>query len=133
LKRDKPSTATEATVHSLQAREQCPACLHRNTMETLALTSMLEALPKDKQMRSALEASSGLCLPHLRRALELTRDKATFTVLLEIAREKIAKLRTELDEFIRKNDYRFNSQGFGPEGDSWRRAISWLAGASRVR
>ena len=35
----------------------------------------------------------------------------------------------ELDEFIRKNDYRFMSEGFGSEGDAWIRAIERLSGA----
>ena len=33
------------------------------------------------------------------------------------------------DEFIRKNDYRFMSEGFGSEGDAWIRAIECLSGA----
>jgi hypothetical protein len=38
------------------------------------------------------------------------------------------KLRAELGEFIRKNDYRFIHEGFGTERDSWRRAVAMGAG-----
>jgi hypothetical protein len=34
----------------------------------------------------------------------------------------------ELNEFIRKNDYRFTEEGMGKEGDSRRRILAWMAG-----
>ncbi len=40
------------------------------------------------------------------------------------------RLVTELDESIRKNDYRFVSEGFGAEGDAWIRALERLSGAA---
>ncbi len=133
LDRGKPSEATEEAVRRLQPQAECPTCAHRNTMETISLEAMLEALPHDEQMQTALKASTGLCLPHLRRALELTRDEAAFNILLRIVQEKLAGLRADLNEFVRKNDYRFNKEGFGKEGDSWRRAIGIMVGAKGVR
>jgi DNA-binding transcriptional MerR regulator len=95
---------------------------------------MLKALAQDdERMQAALRSSAGLCLPHLRRALALARDPAAFERLLAITQEKMAELAGELDEFIRKNDYRFSQEGFGAEGDSWRRAIAWMVGARGVR
>jgi hypothetical protein len=133
LDRDKPLAATEAFVRNLQPREPCPACEHRDRMETLALTAMLEALPNDEQMRAALRSSSGLCLPHLRGAFALARNEAAFKTLREIAETKLTEFKADLDEFIRKNDYRFSKEGFGSEGDSWRRAIDWIVGKRGVR
>ncbi len=128
LDRDKTTAATESAVRRLRPPEKCPACVHRDMMETIALKAMLEALPDDERMQTALQSSGGLCLPHLRRAFELAREEAAFNALRRIAQEKLAALRGELSEFIRKNDYRFNKEGFGPEGDSWRRAIGWIVG-----
>jgi hypothetical protein len=130
----KPAAATEAAVQSLQSEAACPACGERDRMETIALIAMLKALAQeDERMQAALKSSAGLCLPHLRRALELARDQAAFERLLAIAQEKMAELAGELDEFIRKNDYRFNKEGFGAEGESRRRAIAWMVGAKGVR
>ena len=47
--------------------------------------------------------------------------------------EKMKKLRAELGEFIRKNDYRFIHEGFGAERDSWRRAVVMGAGKKEIR
>ena len=56
------------------------------------------------------------------------RSRAAFDTLRDIARERYAVLRAELDEFIRKNDYRFQSEGMGAEGDSWKRAVGLMTG-----
>jgi hypothetical protein len=39
-----------------------------------------------------------------------------------------SRLNDELEEFLRKNDYRFQKEPFGAERDSWQRAISALSG-----
>jgi len=88
---------------------------------------MLDALNAER-LRTAFQVSAGLCLPHLRRAFQLARDEATFETLVTLTRDRLTALRAELDEFIRKNDYRFRDEGFGPEGDSWRRAIAQIVG-----
>ena len=84
-------------------------------------------------MHAALAASDGLCLPHLRRALELVRTESAFESLLAVTRERLLELQSELDEFIRKHDYRFQSEGFDSEGDSWLRAIGIICGGPDVR
>ena len=83
-------------------------------------------------MQAALRESAGLCLPHLRRALERLRDEASFDFLVEVSTEKLRALEAGLDEFIRKNDYRFAGEGFGPEATSWREVIAMMVG-ERVR
>ena len=79
-------------------------------------------------MVNALQASDGLCLPHLRLALEQVREVPLLETLLRIQREKLGGLRAELDEFIRKNDYQYAGEGFGKAGDAWLRAIGMLVG-----
>jgi hypothetical protein len=80
-----------------------------------------------------LQASDGLCLPHLQLALEQVRDVSAVEKLLTIQREKLEKLKNELAEFIRKSDYQLIDQGFGPEGDAWLRAVSMIAGRSKAK
>jgi hypothetical protein len=118
-----------AAVRALTPEKGCPACAHRDEMERLSLAAMLEALAKrDKGMQAALDGSAGLCLPHVRRALALARDEASFAFLRGLMEAKLNGLVAELDEFIRKNDYRFTHEGFGAEGDSWKRAIGVVVG-----
>ena len=124
-----PVQATRTSVAALQAGARCPACEHRDTMVEIALQSMLEALARgDARMQTSLEASSGLCLAHLRRAMELSRDQDAFLRLIEISRKTLHALEQELQEFIRKCDYRYRDDKHGSEMDSWRRAVAWIAG-----
>lgn len=133
LDHERSAGATRAVVQSLAPQAGCPACIHRDEMETVALTAVVARLSQDRGLQEALRAVGGLCLPHLRRAFQLVRDEATFETLQALALDRLAALLGELDEFIRKNDYRFRHEGFGPEGDSWRRAVAWLVGAAGVR
>jgi hypothetical protein len=112
---------------ALTPRKRCPACEHRDTAASTLLSVLLEEMKKP-EMASAFEASSGLCLPHLRLALEHVRDVAVCELLLAVHRQKFESLKKELDEFIRKNDYQFAAEGFGQEGDAWLRAIDLVTG-----
>ena len=117
------SAATASLVSELGAQEACPACRQQATMEDLYLSVLLEHLVED-DLAEKLRTTDGLCLPHFRRGLELVRDEATYRRLLEIEQAYLRGLQAELKEFIRKNDYRFQHEGFGVEGDSWLRAIA---------
>ena len=99
----------------------------RNTLSVL-----VKELP-GPEMTDALQASDGLCLPHLRLALEHVMDLSAYEKLLTIYREKLESLSTELAEFIRKNDYQAIKEGFGKEGDAWLRAIRMIAGIRKER
>lgn len=85
----------------------------------------------DPDLRAALEASSGLCLPHVRHAVETLPGPALQTLLAR-QREAWQALRAQLAELIRRNDYRFRDEGFGEEGDSWIRAVHATAGEPGV-
>ncbi|MGC1377415.1 MAG: DUF6062 family protein, partial [Anaerolineales bacterium] len=87
----------------------------------------------DEDMTSALKKSDGLCLFHIRHALRHTRVPEKRALLLSIEQEILGKLRMELGEFVRKNDYRFAKESFGSERDSWRRAVAVVAGARKMK
>ncbi len=111
----------------LQPTADCPACAYRRTTEDDVLRALLQ-YSDDEALAAALRDSAGLCLPHFRRALELVPDAGALHRLVDGQRRALARLRDELNEFIRKNDYRFRDEGFGPEGDSWQRAIGIVSG-----
>lgn len=108
----------------------CPACAQRAEAEQLALTSLLEALDKeDDAMRAALGASEGLCLAHLRAALEQARKPHSSAALVSLTETQLAELIHDLDEFIRKSDHRFRDERISAaEADSWRRALQRASG-----
>jgi hypothetical protein len=120
----------EKTLTALSPRKRCPVCDHRDEAARSLLAVLVEEL-ETPEMRNALQASEGLCLPHLRLALERVKDLSACETLLSIHREKLESLRAELDEFIRKNDYQAIKEGFGQEGDAWLRAIGMIVGSRR--
>lgn len=127
--RHKPSAFTQAGTHRLTPTKPCPACAHRDQMTSLYTIALMDALGEnDARLLAALTASDGLCVPHLRRALELARTESGVNALVTLALEKFRSLQAELTEFIRKNDYRFIDEKMDSEADSWLRALSTLAG-----
>jgi len=120
----------EKMLSAITPRKRCPVCEHRDEAIRAALSVLVEELGKP-EMNDALQASDGLCLPHLRLALEHVKDSSAGEKLLTIHRKKLENLRAELAEFIRKNDYQAIKEGFGKEGDAWLRAVSMIAGARK--
>lgn len=109
---------------------KCPVCEQRDQAGQRALTELARHLSEDK-MREAIARSDGLCFHHLPSVLEHIRDSSVQKELLSVHRGKMERLRAELGEFIRKNDYRFINEGFGAERDAWRRAVAMGAGKKR--
>ena len=120
------------TLHALTPRKRCPVCEHRDEAIRTILTAFLDELTKP-ELTEALHASDGLCLPHLRLALEHVKDVSVLEKLLTIQRAKLESLRDELAEFIRKSDYQLIDKGFGTEGDAWLRAVSMIAGKRKEK
>jgi hypothetical protein len=117
---------------ALQPQGLCPACVHRATVEDHLLRNLLEYLKQD-DFAEAFRASAGLCLPHLRLALDVKSRAAAKASLLAIQQAIWTQLQGDLAEYIRKNDYRFTAEPMGDEGTSPRRAIEQIAGAKDLR
>jgi hypothetical protein len=120
----------EKMLNAFSPRKRCPACERRDETTRMSLSALLEEL-KTPEMVDALQGSEGLCLPHLRLALEQVRDVSTFETLFSVHREKLESLSAQLAEFIRKNDYQSIAEGFGKERDAWLRAIGMVVGRRR--
>jgi hypothetical protein len=109
-----------------QPHQPCPAC---STGDDVAERSgdVLRAHLGDAEINAAYRAAGGLCLPHLRAVL--ARARGTEGETLRQWQLAIYKdLRGELDELIRKHDYRFRQEPVGSEADAWLRAVARLVG-----
>jgi len=107
-------------------RAECPACAIRLGAEERYTTTLVEHLG-DPQLRSRIEASRGLCLPHLAIVCsKASQEDAGFLVDQEL--RHIDGLQAELREVIRKSDYRFNHEGWGDEKDAPGRAMFKVSG-----
>ena len=122
----------EGVLALLTPQKRCPACAHRDEVTRDLLSVLAEGL-STAEVQEALEASDGLCLPHLRLALGSVNDDSAYETLLMIQRGKLEGLKHELAEFIRKNDYQAIKEGFGSEGDAWLRAIAMIIGGRMER
>jgi Family of unknown function (DUF6062) len=129
---EKIRNMVEKILTAITPRKRCPVCEHRDETTRTLLSVLIEEL-KQPEMVHALQASEGLCLPHLRQTLEHVKDVSSCENLLMIHREKLESLRAELAEFIRKNDYQMIKEGFDKEGDAWLRAVSMITGSRKER
>jgi len=112
---------------ALRPSERCPVCEQRDEIMQTSISMVVKEL-ENAEMTDALQASDGLCVPHLQLILKYVKDVSVSKKLLGIHQEKLKNLSAELAEFIRKNDYQLIDQGFGKEGDAWLRAIGMITG-----
>jgi hypothetical protein len=126
IDRERPSRATGAAVRHLSPTAGCPACLGQQRAERMYADVVLESVA-EPEMHAALTENPGLCLPHLRLALERVRDERRFRLLVLASRNAFARLLDDLDEMIRRHDYRFTG-GLAEFGDAWIRAITRVTG-----
>lgn len=89
--------------------------------------NLLAQLLREPLWRSRYELSRGLCLPHLRQVLQNAPSQVQ-TWLTANESQRWQALRKQLQEVIRKHDYRFQHEPWGEEVGSWRRAMHKLYG-----
>lgn len=128
-----PGPAPTGLVANLAPQRPCPACVKVQEIESYYLAALIRHLTGPEGLAAAYRSSAGLCLPHFRLVLAQVSDEETFGTLVAAQQAVWQRLRADLQEFIRKNDYRFKHEGAGPEDDSWLRAIEAVAGAPPVK
>ena len=111
-------------------RGSCPACRFAEQTRARNIRTLLEGLD-DADMMQALRGSHGLCYPHLRASVE-GADERQRARLIEIHRPKLAALLHLLEEYQRKQDYRFAAEADAEERDSWLRAVEAASGRKGV-
>jgi hypothetical protein len=113
-------------------RPQCPGCIEQTAARKRYVEVLCGGLAADDDFRSAFVSSAGLCRPHLAYVIEKAADSDDVEFVIDAERAKMRSLVAELDEFIRKQDYRFAGEAIGAEADSWRRAAEMIAGDARL-
>jgi len=129
-KADRKTAAGGKKPWQRHVQPDCPACTVEREAEEGALAAILATLKaKDERMTGAVAGGKGMCLHHIDAALSVAADGETFVLLRDHGLRTARALIDELDEFIRKSDYRNTDEQQGLEGDSWIRAVSWVTGA----
>ena len=120
--------AADALAATLAPQTPCPVCAHESTFAAQYAQTLLRQATPGSALTAAYEASDGLCLLHLRGVLAQAAPGPAPAWLVAAQRAIWSRLNDELEEFLRKSDYRFQKEPFGAERDSWQRAISAVSG-----
>ncbi|MCW3100615.1 MAG: hypothetical protein JWL77_6233 [Chthonomonadaceae bacterium] len=100
----------------------CAAEMEAGERYTQALAAGLER----PEVWVSVEAEERLCLDHVVGILSAAKPAAAKR-FQELEAGRLARLQAELEEFIRKNDYRFRGEAWGTERDAWQRALLKLS------
>ena len=110
----------------IEPQAGCPMCAERPRIEAPLIMGLLHNL-RDPAFAAAFDASAGLCRSHLASTLRAA-DAPAARALAARQAAIWRRLEADLDEFIRKHDYRFQGETFDVERDVWRRALQTTSG-----
>jgi hypothetical protein len=111
----------------LKPQRPCPICSYLDELGRVYVAAMLDDLATEDGQR-AYGRAGAMCLPHFVAAAE--RGGSGYESLRRQQERAWAQLESELNEFARKNDYRYSGEPMtDAERDAWRRALRALAGS----
>ncbi len=118
------------TLSDWMEHKHCPACAHQVKDRKLYSSVFLDALRNsDSEMIGAFEKSAAICVPHFLYLMkQLSGERKMFGYLIEMEQRKFNRLRAEVNEFIRKSDYKNFSQQIDGQQDICRNIIRVFAG-----
>ena len=103
----------------------CPGCQVEAEAEGRYLAALRNRL-REPSVREKYLAGDGLCLPHIDLALQ--SDDPGAPVLADAAVEMLGTIVAELDEYIKKHDYRFHTAVWDGGEDTPERAVERAVG-----
>lgn len=103
----------------------CPVCIEVRKAEQRYIDEFIQFASDNELQNTYKNSSFLLCLNHYCRLickLKKNKQKIYHTIQLE----KLRRLKFELSEFIRKNNYSNKDEEIKSEGNAWIRAIKFL-------
>ncbi|MGE5602846.1 MAG: DUF6062 family protein [Nitrososphaerales archaeon] len=117
---------------ALSASATCPACVLERDAEQREVKILLNHVD-DAALGEAYRQAGGICLPHFQLALSHAGSPA-IRLLAAWQAEAWSRLRGELDELIRKHDYRFRSEIVTEaEADAGQRSVAAIVGEAEPK
>jgi hypothetical protein len=121
------SRGQQDLTRSLSSSAECPACVLERDAEMRTVKVLLSHMD-DAELAEVYKRAGGICLPHFQLALSQA-GAAAVKLLAAWQAEAWTQLRSELEELIRKHDYRFRSETITEaEADAWERAVAAIVG-----
>ncbi len=120
--------AGNRVAEAVRPRRECTLCGHERHQERIVLELLLKHV-REPEMRDAVGASGGLCLPHLEVAALLRAvPPGAFDALITLQRARLETLRGELERFIHKSNGSYERGAMGAEADAPARAARLVSG-----
>jgi len=110
-----------------EKEQACPVCREESETQKRYVSGLLAAI-HESAFREKYRKLGCLCRPHFRAAFSQARDGEVRSFLTEVQLERLSQLSCELQEFIRKSDYRYAGEPPGTERDAWIRAVRFWVG-----
>jgi hypothetical protein len=109
--------------------EHCPLCRSRADIELRIVQTLVEVISSE-EAQQLLRQSTGLCRPHFMQANNYAKQHAPGSeqVIADCQRACLQRTLAEIEELVRKHDYRYLDEARGDEMTSWRRAAQLCAG-----
>ncbi|MBM3225479.1 MAG: hypothetical protein FJZ47_16990 [Candidatus Tectomicrobia bacterium] len=111
-------------LRSWEAPPACLVCGLWTEQERLYLQVLLDDW-QEPELAQAFTAAHGLCWRHTQRLVGCGLSHRHIQAVLTAQAAHMQTLQQDLQEFIRKQDYRFASEAYGREADVWRRAVTF--------
>jgi hypothetical protein len=105
----------------------CPVCETLQGAEEAYLEAVVD-FADDPQFSRAYGRSTGLCVPHIVGVVDRHDGKNGVGTIVQATLRKWRGLRTHLERFVAKHEYRSGEPISQPEASSWRLASEVLAG-----
>lgn len=110
---------------------ECPACTAGNNAALNSLHVLCDEIRKPGDVKDAYLASDGLCLAHIRTAIERYSDTFSpgVTLIIDDAVARLERQSRNMKEFIRKNNWSYRDEKLSEEEDTaWRKTLGFFTG-----
>jgi hypothetical protein len=108
-------------------QQPCQVCRLWREQERLYLHVLLHDW-QEPGLAEAFATSHGLCWLHILHLVEQGKQHAHLPDVLDAQQVPLQRLQDDLQEFMRKLDYRLARQPYGREADAWRRVVALYVG-----
>ncbi len=110
---------------------RCPACVNLKMAEKRAF-DLLFALLEERRHKRSFENGYGLCVKHFIKASKAAPSNEILKFLVKVESAKLAFLKWELDEIMRKMAWDTRHEPKGREQSAWRRSIARFSGLTNI-
>jgi hypothetical protein len=128
---DMPRRVLPRLVQRYRERARCVVCAELRLGEATYIATMLD-FADDPEFVRAYRRSSGLCLPHVMATVAHRPGASGIATILDRTLAQWETIRSDLERFVAKHEYRNAEPINADEADACRRAFEALAGRRGV-